>query len=124
MGPSTALKSTAEEPRRRRRGLRPGSGHWVGSRSPFPSTSEQCQGHRLASFSLASTLLPIPGICREGPVLLAPQARPPRGQAQMPVSRAESLRSMHSLPAVREGETVPSERVPGCPLPLPGAQQY
>lgn len=84
----------------------------------FPQHQQAVSRPQACLFSPASTLLPAPWICREGPVLSAPQAGPPRGQAQMPVSRAESLRSMHSLPAVREGERVPNDWVPGCPLPL------
>lgn len=63
----------------------------------FPQHQQAVSRPQACLFSPASTLLPAPWICREGPVLSAPQAGPPRGQAQMPVSRAESLRSMHSL---------------------------
>lgn len=66
-GPSSALKSTAAEPRRQRRSLRPGSGRWVGSHGPFPGTSEWCHGRGLVPSSPASTLLPTPWIGSEGP---------------------------------------------------------
>ena len=58
-GPSGALKSTAAEPRRQRRGLRPGG--------PSPSTSERCRGRGLVPSSPASTLLPTPWMGSEGP---------------------------------------------------------